>query len=308
MLKPLLLVLLAASFLPAADTAFNGRWDIEVPKEPRQHAWWLEITGAGTPNLAGRFVGFPGGDMLPIDKLWIDNGVLHFTHDTSGKQANAHLEYTARLNGANLAGTFTNGKQTLDWIGHPAPEINEADDASWHESKPIHIFNGKDLKGWHGVVPNKDLGWSVADGVLSSTGGANNLETDAKFWNYKLHVEYRVGAHSNSGIGLRGRYEVQILEDKGRPLDRHSNGALYSRIIPNENVSKAVGEWQVYDVRLVGRHVTIVSNGKQIVKGVIEGLTAIASDWEEGKPGPIILQGDHGPVDFRNVVLTPLVK
>src|SRR5579871_5408480 len=100
MLKPLLLVLLAASFLPAADTAFNGRWDIEVPKEPRQHAWWLEITGAGTPNLAGRFVGFPGGDMLPIDKLWIDNGVLHFTHDTSGKQANAHLEYTARLNGA----------------------------------------------------------------------------------------------------------------------------------------------------------------------------------------------------------------
>jgi len=117
-----------------------------------------------------------------------------------------------------------------------------------------------------------------------------------------------VGAHSNSGIGLRGRYEVQILEDKGRPIDRHSNGALYSRILPTENVSKAPGEWQTYDIRLVGRNVSIESNGKLITKGVIEGLTAIATDWDESKPGPITLQGDHGPVDFRNVVLTPLVK
>ena len=135
--------------------------------------------------------------------------------------------------------------------------INEKDDGSWHEGKPVKLFNGKDLNGWHGIVPGKDLGWSVHDGMLSSTGGANNLETDAKYWNFKLHVEYRVGAHSNSGIGLRGRYEVQILEDKGRPLDRHSNGALYSRILPTENVSKAPGEWQIYDIRLVGMDVSI---------------------------------------------------
>jgi hypothetical protein len=303
-----LLLLLAALPLPAADAGFNGRWDIEIPKEPRHHAWWLEVTGAGTPGIKGRFVGFPGGDMLDIQKIWIDNGELHYTFDRSGQKAVMHQEYKLKQDGKELRGTFTSGKTSLELIGHRAPVINEKDDGSWHEGKPIQLFDGKDLNGWHGIIPGKELGWSVHDGELSSTGGANNLETDAKYWNFKLHVEYRVGKGSNSGIGLRGRYEVQILEDKDRPLDRHSNGALYSRIIPTENVSKAPGEWQVYDIRLVGMNVTVVSNGKLITKGVIEGLTAIACDWEEAKPGPVILQGDHGPVDFRNVVLTPLVK
>jgi Domain of Unknown Function (DUF1080) len=303
-----LLFILAAGPLLAAASDFNGRWDIEVLNEPRHRAWWLEVTGAETPAIKGRFVGFPGGDMLDIQKIWIEGGALHFTFDQAGKKGSVHQEYTAQADGKQLKGTFAAGKQSLAWIGHRAPVIQEKDDGSWKDGKPIELFNGKDLKGWHGIVPGQELGWTVAGGLLSSTGGANNLETDAKYWNFKLHVEYRVGAHSNSGIGLRGRYECQILEDKDRPLDRHSNGALYSRIIPNENVSKAPGEWQTYDVRLVGMDVTIVSNGKQVVKGVIEGLTAIATDWEEGKPGMISLQGDHGPVDFRKVVLTPLVK
>jgi hypothetical protein len=303
-----LLLLLGAGASFASDAGFNGRWDIEVPKEPRHHAWWLEVTGAGTPQIKGRFVGFPGGDMNDIQKIWIENGELHFTFDREGKKAPIHLAYTAKQAGKELHGTFTQGKTSLDWIGHRAPVINEKDDGSWHEGKPIKLFDGVDLKGWHGIIPDKELGWSVHDDLLSSTGGANNLETNAKYWNFKLHVEYRVGAHSNSGIGLRGRYEVQILEDKGRPIDQHSNGGLYSRIRPTENVSKDPGEWQTYDIRLVGMDVSVVSNGKLITKGVIDGLTAIACDWEEGKPGPIILQGDHGPVDFRNVVLTPLVK
>jgi hypothetical protein len=299
--------LLAFAFVAtgfAADSGFNGRWDIRVLNEPRNRAWWLEVTGAGTPQIKGRFVGFPGGDMNDIQKIWIDRGVLHFTFD----RQNVHQEYSAKLAGNKLEGTFTQNDRTLNWVGERAPEIKEKDDGTWREGKPIALLNGKDLSGWHGLVPGKDLGWTVHDGMLSSTGGANNLETDGKYWNFKLHVEYRVGPHSNSGIGLRGRYEVQILEDAGRPIDRHSNGALYSRILPTENVSKAAGEWQTYDIRLVGRDVTITLNGKMITKGVIEGLTAIASDPDEGKPGPITLQGDHGPVDFRSIVLTPLVK
>jgi hypothetical protein len=308
-MRKCLLLLLFAGAAFAADSGFNGRWDIEVPHESRHRCWWLEVSGAGTPEIKGRFVGFPGGDMLDIQKIWIENGELYFTFDRSGQKGGAiHQDYTAKQDGKDLRGTFKAGNTSLEWIGHRAPVIKEKDDGSWREGKPIHLFNGKDLAGWHGIVPNQELGWSVHDGILSSTGGANNLETDAKYWNFKLHLEYRVGAHSNSGIGLRGRYEVQILEDKGRPIDRHSNGALYSRILPTENVSKSPGEWQSYDIRLVGMNVTVVSNDKLITKGVIEGLTAIACDWEEGKHGPIILQGDHGPVDFRNVILTPLVK
>jgi hypothetical protein len=108
---------------------------------------------------------------------------------------------------------------------------------------------------------------------------------------------------------LRARYEVQILDDYGRPANTHGNGALYSRILPSENASKPAGEWQTYDIRLVGRQVTVVLNGRKVIdKGEIEGLTAIASDANEGQPGPLILQGDHGPVEFRAIVLTPLVK
>ena len=309
-MRRFVLFLSLAAAACGADADFNGRWDIRVPNESRQRAWWLEVNGAGTPRIRGRFVGFPGGNMNDIEKIWIDNGVLKFTFDLEAEKKNAavHLAYEARLAGGKLEGIRKGGGAELKWEGVRAPAIDEADDGSWHEGKPVRLFDGKDLKGWHGVVPGQPLGWTVEHGVLKSAGGANNLETEAKFWNFKLHLEYNVGPHSNSGVGLRGRYEAQILEDYGRPPDVHSNGALYSRIVPAENVSKPAGEWQTYDIRLVGRHITIVLNGKQVVKGVIEGLTAIATDPDEGKPGPLELQGDHGPVEFRNVVLVPLVK
>lgn len=288
----------------AADADFNGRWDITVPHESRRRAWWLEVNGAGTGQLMGRFVGFPGGDMNTIQKIWIEGGELKFTHDKD----KVHQQYTARMKGGKLEGTMTDGATKMEFAGVRAPEIADKDDGSWKEGKPIELFNGKDLAGWHGLVPGQKLGWTVENAVLKSTGAANNLESDAKFWNFKLHIEYRVGEHSNSGVGLRGRYEIQILEDYGKPVSTHTNGALYSRMPPRINASKPAGEWQTYDIRLVGRNVTVVLNGQEVVKTVIEGLTAIATNAEEAQPGPIVLQGDHGPVDFRKVTLTPLTK
>src|SRR5215472_15984334 len=164
----LLLLLLAAAPVLAADSAFNGRWDIEVLNEPRHRVWWLEVSGAGTPDLKGRFVGFPGGDMNDIQKIWIESSEPRFTFDRPQPKGNIHQEYTARVSGKELKGTFAVGKQSLEWIGHGAPEIKEKDDDSWHEGKPVMLFNGKDLGGWHGLVPDKDLGWSVKDGLLSS--------------------------------------------------------------------------------------------------------------------------------------------
>src|SRR6476469_9766023 len=127
-----LLLLLLAAPLGAADSAFNGRWDIEVMNESRRRAWWLEVTGAGTQEIKGRFVGFPGGDMNDIPKIWIDSGTLHFTFDRN----NVHQEYSARVAGKGLEGTMTQGGQSLKWTGHRAPEINEKDDGSWREGKP----------------------------------------------------------------------------------------------------------------------------------------------------------------------------
>ena len=150
---------------------------------------------------------------------------------------------------------------------------------------------------------------SESDGILRAPGGGANLVTTRKFWNFKLHLEFRPTAESNSGIGLRGRYEIQVQDDYGRPPNTHSNGSLYSRIAPSVNASKPAGEWQTYDITLIGRDLTVVLNGTKIIdKQVVEGLTAMGHDPNEGEPGPISLQGDHRAIEFRNIVLTPMVK
>ncbi len=302
----------------AADARFNGRWDITVTSEPRNRAWWLEINGAETEKPTGKFVSAFAGDMNVIQELSIKPGEITFgwlrteRPSDSEPERTRHLVYKARLVGDRLEGTFAvegQNRPPLKWIGVRAPVIRDKDDGTWGEGKPVRLFNGKDLTGWRSTGSGAPAGWSVVNGILTSTGHATNLISDAKFWNFAIHVEYRVGAHSNSGIGLRGRYEIQVLEDYGRPPDTHSNGALYSRVAPIENASKPAGEWQTYDIRLVGRQVTVVLNGKKVIdKAEVEGLTAIAIDPNEAEPGPIYLQGDHGPVEFRNIVVTPLTR
>ena len=312
-MRTLITSLLISASAFASDAQFNGRWDITVPHESRSRAWWLEVTGAGTPGLKGRFVGFPGGDMNDIPKIEIQKGELSFSFDYNDYTTKKpmHRDYTARVAAdGKLAGTMRpSDGEPLEWIGVRAPAIKDQDDGSWRDGRPVELFNHKDLSGWRGLIPDKELGWTVRDGAMANVAAANNLISEQTFWNFKLHVEFRLGKGSNSGIGLRGRYEVQILEDYGKPPNSHSNGALYSRIAPSVNASKPPDEWQSYDIRLVGRQVTVVLNDQKIIdKQEIEGLTAIAGNADEGKPGPLILQGDHGPVEFRKITVTPLVK
>jgi hypothetical protein len=309
---PLAFIAVAATGL-CADSDFNGRWDLKSLNETRNRAWWLEVEGAGTPNLKGRFVGFPGGDTNVIEDLRLQNGelIFTFTREPNARQKERiHQEYRARLNGKDkLTGWMQSGRTKLEFTGWRAPEIKEKDDGAWREGSPVELFNGKDLTGWLPLVKGQELGWAVKDGIMSNVARANNLVSEKKFWNFALHVEYRLGKGSNSGIGLRGRYEVQILDDYGRPPNTHGNGALYSRILPTVNASKPPGEWQTFDIRMVGRDVTIVLNSKKIIdKGFVDGLTAIASDPYEAEPGPFIIQGDHGPVEIRKFTVTPLIK
>jgi hypothetical protein len=151
--------------------------------------------------------------------------------------------------------------------------------------------------------------WSYKDGVLRNAPPTTDLISEEKFWNFKLHVDFRIVEHSNSGIGLRGRYEIQILEDYGKPVNSHGAGALYSRIAPSVNASKPAGEWQSYDIRLVGRTLTVVHNGIKVLDKVeVEGLTAIANNSDEAEPGPFIIQGDHSYVEIKSFLVTPLLK
>jgi hypothetical protein len=297
----------------AKDTDFNGRWDITVEHESRSRAWWLEVSGAGTPQIKGRFVGAPGGNMDEIPEIAVDKGQLRFVfnrnylHQSSGT---ARGIYTARIDKGLLVGTFEvegQAQSKTNWTGKRAPVIKDRDDGSWKEATPISLFDGKDMNGWSPMVPGQPIGWQVKDGVLVNVPHANNLVSTQKFWNFKVHIEFRIEAGSNSGIGLRGRYEVQILDDYGKPPDLYGTGALYSRILPRVNAAKPAGEWQTYDVTLIGRTVTVIVNGTNVIdKGEIEGLTAIANDPDEAAPWHLTLQGDHGAVEIRKVTVSPL--
>ncbi len=306
----------AATLAGAADQDFNGRWDIAVNAPPSEikftttKAWWLGITGAGTPDVKLQFVGSPDGSLDDIPNARIENGVLHYVWSRTGRDGKTTtINYTVKLVNGKMEGEMSGDRGSLTFSGFRAPEIDEHDDGSWVKRKPIVLFNGKDLKGWTGVLSPKAEGWTVEDGLLKGTGHADDLITAAKYWNFELHAEYKLADKSNSGIGLRGRYEVQIASDYGRPPGMHGTGALYTRILPRVNAGRKPDEWQTYDIRLVGREVTATLNGEKLYeKGVIDGLTGIAFDPYEDKPGSIELQGDHGPVEFRNLVLTPLVK
>lgn len=282
----------------------------------------MEIRGAETDKPEGLVVGVPGGGMYAPDEAFVEDGQLTFVfnrrYGVPGEQASGRNRperrglYTARIENGRLVGYHeVEGfpATRLDYTGIRAPEITETDDGAWKEGEPVELFNGKDLSGWIPVEKNKELGWEVIGGLLTNTPGANNLDSEQSFWNFKIHAEYRLGEHSNSGIGLRGRYEVQVFEDYGKPPDKQGHGAVYYRITPTENASLPPGEWQTMDITLIGRMVTVVLNGKTIIdKQIIEGPTAIGHDPYEDKPGPIFIQGDHGKVEFRKLTVTPLTR
>ena len=223
-MRMLPLLLLAAGAALAADADFNGRWDIKGKPGSPIRAWWLEVNGAGTPSPSGKFVTAAGGDMNTITDMTVKDGELRFGYERRNreKKTTEKLLWRARLVDGKLDGQFEmegSGRPPQGWIGVRAPVINEKDDGSWVAGKPVNLFNGKDLSGWLPVE-----GWTVKDGLLTNAPKVRNLVSAKTFWNFLLHVEYRVGAHSNSGVGLRGRYEIQILEDHGRragyPLQR----------------------------------------------------------------------------------------
>jgi hypothetical protein len=216
------------------------------------------------------------------------------------------------LEDGKLKGTFEiEGEPSsyLEWTGVRAPALPDRDDGSWKRGDPVVLFDGRDLAGWEAVPPAHLVDWIVKDGALTALPGAPDLISDKKFFNFVLDAEYRIEPHSNSGIALRGRYEVQITDDADRPASNRATGSILGRIAPTLNAERPAGEWQTLAARLVGREVTVILNGNRVInRQSIEGPTAIALDSNEAEPGPILLQGNRGTVEFRRMVIYPLVK
>ena len=172
--------------------------------------------------------------------------------------------------------------------------------------EPIVLFNGRDLSGWRLRFPEVHNGWGVAEGALEAHPPSADLVGDRQFTDFKLHIEFNCPKGCNSGVYLRGRYEVQIEDDSLKAPVNCRMGGIYGFLAPKPEMPRRPGEWQSYDVVLIGRRVTYAQNSVTIIDGEeIPGITGGALDSREGLPGPIFLQGDHGRVSYRNIVATP---
>ncbi len=275
-----------------------GHWDLTVRgNDGRSLPSWLEVHSSGRGVLVGRFVGVVGS-VRPISRITYAGDTLRFSLPPQWENGDSDLQVEGALAGDTLRGSLTTPDGTrMSWSGVRGPN------PAW--APALHLLNGKDLAGWHPVGGTNE--WSVVNGVLTNAKGGANLVTDAVFTDFKLHVEVRYPPKGNSGVYLRGRHEMQVEDSVVSSAEATGGlGAIYGFLIPNQNAAKGAGEWQTLDVTLVGRRVTVVLNGKQIIcEAEIPGPTGGALDSNEGTPGPIMLQGDHGPVEYRNIVLTP---
>jgi hypothetical protein len=286
----------------SAPPPILGRWDLTIHTARGDRPAWLEVRHSGVRTLIGQFVG-TGGSARPISEVEFKNNELRFAIPPQWERVDGNLVVTGRLEGDRLTGTMTlaNGEPEK-WEGVRAPSLRRTGEPNWGDA--IHLLQTDGLAGWHAVGGTNE--WEVTGGVLKNKQSGGNLVTDQTFTDFKLHVEFRYPAGSNSGVYLRGRYEVQIADLPDSEPEPGMLGAVYGFLSPSENVSRKAGEWQSFDITLVGRLVTVALNDKTIIcNGTIPGITGGALDSDEGKPGPLLLQGDHGPVEFRNIVLTP---
>ena len=297
----MLLLMLTAMYAKAENAAIEGRWDLTVDVNGTPSPSWLEVRHSGHRTLVGQFVGIVGS-ARPISKVHFTDGKISFTIPPQWEDVDKDLTVEGTLHDGKLSGTMlTPEGKTYSWTGVRAPALRSTAAPVW--GQPIKLFTGTNLNGWKALGQNQ---WVTEGGILRSPKSGANLVTEKSFKDFKLHIEFRYPEGSNSGIYLRGRYEVQISDSKGQEPLKDLLGAVYGFIAPSEQVAKAAGEWQTYDITLVGRMITLVANGKTIISNQeIPGITGGALNSNEGEPGPLLIQGDHGPVEYRNIILTP---
>lgn len=288
----------------AGEARFAGRWDLTITDASnKQLPSWLELTmknGKWNASFVGRW-----GNARPLPKVRIDGDQIEFVSPKRAEQSKNDLVFNGKLEGEMLTGSAKgpNGAKWT-WTGRPAPALRPPANPKWGE--PVTLFNGQDFAGWTFDNPAKASSWVVERGCLINQSAGSNIATRQNFQDFKLHVEVDCPTNANSGIYLRGRYEVQVEDDSLQEPPSHHMGAVYGFLAPEPEQPRRPGIWQSFDITLLGRFVTVVQNGQTIINNQeIPGITGGAFDSHEELPGPIYLQGDHGGIAYRNIVLTP---
>jgi hypothetical protein len=316
-MRTLILILALAVAVPLQSdvSPFLGKWNMTGTGDNSSVVYWLEVTQDGAA-LKGRFLN-RASSPYDLPSIKVENGELVFANAPREGQPPPPV-WRARVVDGRLVGTTTITRrdpaqppQVINWVGVRPPAWPSVNANGKHTyGTPVPLFDGATLDGWGVQHRQRPMDWLLADGVMRSPDkGGNNLVSKPMFDDFKIEAEYAIAPGSNGGIYLRGRYELQLLDDAGQPVNAHSHMAIYGRTPPAVSASRKAEEWQRMEAVIVDNRVTVTLNGQKVHDNVvIDGITGGALDANESAPGPIMLQGDHGKVTFRKVVVTPITK
>ena len=309
--------------LPPSPARLDGCWAFDVPNA--RFCWF----GFNVPpNETGASVLWGGGSPLPVDLVRNADGTVTLAQQVKPEAKRRPNTITFKpTNAGEMEVTFVPGSPADKPANAPQklvarriaalPSPPRVQYAKYGE--PVDLLKDG-LDGWKSMNPNWHFGWSFKDGVLSNKilrkpdgsrdGICANLVTKRNdFKDFKIEYDVLVPEGCNSGVYLRGIYELQVLDSYGKPVDCHNMAAPYGRITPAVSAEKPAGEWQHVEAILCDRHVTVFLNGVKIVDNKpLIGATGGAVTSNEFVPGPIYLQGDHSDASFRNMVVTPILK
>ena len=264
---------------------------------------WLEVKLSGFSTLVGYYVGYEGS-ARPISEIHYskEDQKYNFTIPPQWMDIeDIYFEFTLKDN--KLTGYEILDGQKLQWTGVRAPDLTRKEPPAWGNPKNLLDNN---MSRW--IIPENNK-FRMVNGVLVNEDDGGNLVTKEKFDDFKLSIELRYPEGSNSGLYRRGRYGVQIIDSYGQDINSMTIGGVYGFIEPSVDAAKKAGEWQTFEITFVGRHITLVHNGIEVISNrPVPGITGGSLDSDEGNPGPIMLQGDHGRVEFRKIVITPAVN
>ena len=293
----------SATSQAASVEPYLGRWDLTLKAPDHEYPSWLEIrqqNGQLSAQMVGRW-----GNARPLPKIEISSGKLVFVSPKDEEGSKVDLTFQGSLVGKSLSGVVNSPDGgSWQWVGERAPKLEKTAAPKW--GKPIQLFNGKDLTGWK-MNSAGPPAWTVQNGTLVSPGNGPELISDVNVQDFKLHVEFNCGKDANSGVYLRGRYEVQIETESQAEPPSHHTGGVYGFLAPTPEQPRTPDVWQTFDITLIGRQVTVVLNGHTVIDNKeIPGITGGALNSHEALPAPIYLQGsEKGHVAFRNIVITP---
>ena len=316
-MNKIIIPVVAASLTLAGCASFTGEektlvgnWGLKLPYDAMNAGHLIVTAEGGTTNalLLWRWA-----SPCKAKSVTIDGSKFHIAHswcfDLDGVVSGDKLT-------AVISRTGEGGKRVEEGtvVGWRNPPIESASTKDAKFGEPIDLLKDG-LDGWKSMDEKAKFGWSFKDGVLSNKlglkadgtwagGGANLMSKRADFYDFNLDYDVRVPKDSNSGVYLRGRYEIQTVDSYGKPVNEHNMAAYYGRVVPKVAAEKKPGEWQHVNVTLYKRHLTVVLNGQTIIEDApVVGVTGGAIDANEFVPGPIYLQGDHSDADYRNMIL-----